>query len=251
MGVRELHDELLAIQPEGTSHDADACEFCTPALPSTADDSSGGGDMSDPKTYSQDELDAAIASAVQDAVGPVASELADLRASQEAAEVDARIAEVRAELSGKIETLEGELEAAQSQATEAAQARDDVVAWLEAEKETAEQAALRAQRRDERLAAVKEVASFTDEELEARADRWADMADEDFAALVEDLKVVAVPAGDGSGDGAGDGTNESGALIPDTAMRSDRVDDSRKTSDMSAIRDALRLGQGRADLATL
>lgn len=185
--LKAEHDRLLASKPEGLEHDAIECEFCEPELATktgTATNSAKGGDMS---TYTEDELQAAIAAAVK----PVQDELASFKASQEAEEVEARIAEAKAEAEEAKAEVEKQLDTVTLERDEAVKAKTELEEYLAEEAKKVEEAAAFAAKRDERVAQVKEVASFSDEHIEASADRWTAMADEDFAGLLEDWKAVA------------------------------------------------------------
>lgn len=184
--LRAEHDRLLAVKPEGLEHDALECQFCeaeqatVTGTPTTANE---GGDMS---TYTEDELQAAIEAAVK----PVREELDSFKASQEAEEVEARIAQAKAEADEAKAEVEKQLDTVTLERDEAVKAKTELEEYLADEAKKAEEAAEFAAKRDERVAQVKEVASFDDEYVNTHADRWTAMADEDFAGLLEDWKVV-------------------------------------------------------------
>lgn len=206
--------------------------------------------MSD-KTYTQEELEAAVATAVEAATKSLSDEVADLRTDQEQAAVEARIAEVRTELQAALEAAEAAKEQAEAEATEAREAHEGLVSYLTGEVEAAEAAAALAAKADERVAVVKEIATYTDEYLETRATRWAEMADEDFDAFVEDLKSTVEAAKAAASDGSGAGNEEGSSLIPETAMSTERAG-STDTSNMSAVRGVLALSRSvRGDLSNL
>lgn len=225
--LRQIHDELLAKKPEDTTHDEGNCPFCQSADQSDGTSSSSeGGVMS--KTYSQEELDAAIAAAVK----PLEETLQEVKAGQEQSEVEQRHAKEKAELEASIADLQTQLDTATLKASEAEKKHDELVAFLEAEQAKAEAAAEIARRREERLAAVKQVASFPDEYVEANADRWAAMADEDFVAMTDGFKAIASkPAGDESDD------NSDETLAGKTAMIASRNDGSEGKSGVRDIFD--------------
>jgi multidrug efflux pump subunit AcrA (membrane-fusion protein) len=188
MDFKQQHDQLLENMPEGVSHDTASCIICNPDASVNADatssNSTEGGDM---KTYTEDEL----AAAVREAMAPLQAELDTVRASQAEEEIANRIEAAKAEVAAQVSELQLELDKAELRATEAEKSRDESVAWLEAEATAAEQAALAEARKSERLDSIKEVASFSDEYVAANLDRWVAMDDEAFAAYLEDLKAVA------------------------------------------------------------
>jgi hypothetical protein len=185
MDLKQEHDELLAQKPEGVDHDASLCVFCNPDLQHNGeDDESLGGDMS--KTFSEDELNAAV----QAAVAPVQAELDQLRATLAEGEVEAKVAAVAAEADARVTDLQAQLDAAEVRAQEAVASRDELVAWLDGEREAAELAAAIEFRRAERLAAVSEAGLFSDEHIAAHLDRWVALDDDVFQAQLEDWKAI-------------------------------------------------------------
>lgn len=184
--LRQIHDELLKSKPEMASHDADQCPLCADQIDGTS--SPAGGEMSD-KQFTQEELDAAVAEALK----PIQEELKGLRANASKSEVEASIAE----MDSKIKELQSQLDAAVLETQNAKQEKADLEAKIEAEKQAEENAKALAARKDERLAKVGEVASFPEEYLQANADRWAAMSDEDFDAAVNDWKTISVKKTEG------------------------------------------------------
>jgi fibronectin type 3 domain-containing protein len=236
MDLKELHDQLLENTPSGVEHDAADCPLCADHNDG-ASSSSEGGVMS--KTYSQDELDAAVAAAVK----PLEDTLQDLKAGVEQSEIEQRHAKEKAELESKISEIQAQLDSAVLKAAEAEKQHTELVAFLEAEQAKADAAAEIARRREDRLAVVKQVASFPDEYMEANADRWAALADEDFAALTEDWKAIASkPAGDESDD------NSDQMPAGQTAMVASRNDES---DGKSAVRDIFDLTLSGVDPRTV
>ncbi len=176
--LKALHDLLLAGKPEGATHPAD-CPICAIAP--------GPQEGADLKTYTEDELRAAV----EAAVGELRTDLDTFRASQEAVAVDARITKAVTEatepLSAKITELQTDLDAAVL-ATAAEKARADT---LETEMMEAAEAAIYAARKDERLAKVADVAAFPQAYVEANAERFAAMSDEDFEARLDEYRQIA------------------------------------------------------------
>lgn len=151
------------------------------------------------RTYSEDEVRAQVSAAVDQAVGDLRTQLADLRSSQEQAAVEARITEAVAEavtpLTAQVTDLQTQLDAATLEAAAQTTRADG----LQAAVEQAATDAVIASRRDERLAQVKEAApGFKEEYLTANADRWAAMEEPEFASRLEEYRAAStgVPAGD-------------------------------------------------------
>lgn len=176
--LKALHDLLLAGKPAGATH-PDDCPVCA-----TAPGPQEGADLN---TYTEDELRVAV----EAAVGDLKAELDTFRSSQEAAAVDARITksvtEATEPLSAKITELQADLDAAVL-ATAAEKARADT---LETEKMEAAEALIASARKEERLAKVAEVAAFPQAYLDANAERFAAMSDEDFEARLEEYRQIA------------------------------------------------------------
>lgn len=154
----------------------------------------GGTQMAD-KTFTEDELKAAIA----DAVAPLQAKLDAYDADATEAAHAAKVAAVTAEYDAKLEELQLALDTAVLEAEASKTELADLHAWLASESEAAEKAAEIAARRDERLALVKESASFPDEYMTANADRWAELSEEVFTALLDDYKAVSVKSTDDEG----------------------------------------------------
>lgn len=221
--LKAEHDRLLATKPEGLEHDAIECQFCEAevATETEATTTAKGGDMS---TYTEDELQAAIAAAV----APVREELDSFKASQEAEEVEARIAAAKAEAEEARVEAETKLDTVTLERDEAVQAKADLEAYLAEEARKVEEAAELAARRDERVAQVKEVASFSDEHVEASADRWTAMDDDAFAGLLEDWKAVKASKEEG-------GSTET-KIPAGTAMTATRDEGGAGAVDAAAVR---------------
>lgn len=148
-----------------------------------------GGDMSD-KTYTEDDLKAAVA----EALAPVQAELDQLRLKDKASETDAAIEQVKAEYTSTIEDLQRQLDEEAIKAESARNELANVVSYLEAEVNAEAERAEFEARRAARIEAVNEVAEFPEDRLEASADRWAKMSDEEFASLLEDFAAAAAPS---------------------------------------------------------
>lgn len=211
--LNDLHDLLLELKPEGSSHDEATCDFCLGVVNEVASAStdSSGGSVSE-KTYTEAEFNA-LAGEVADLKG----KLVELSAAAEASNVDARIAAAKAEVEAQVADLQSKLDAAVLEAEAVKTEKEAIVAFLEGEKTAAEEAAALLARKDERLAKVKEAASFPETYLAENADRFAAMSDEAFEAALEDWKAAGVKKAEAA-SGAGE--------IPDaTAMTASRSTD--------------------------
>ncbi len=187
------------------------------------DSNEGGKHMAD-KTYNEDELQAAVASAI----APLQAALAELQAKDNEAAHEAALETLKAEYDGQLEELQKSLDTAVLEGTASKTELAEVYAWLEGEKSAADKAAEVAARRDERLAKVKEFASFPEEYVTANADRWAGLDEETFEALLDDYKAVSKVAGEGSGDeGATDAALASTAMKAAAEKKTDAVTDRR------------------------
>lgn len=179
--LRVLHDQLLANKPAAGTHDAASCAFCTPSQPSP------GGAVVTAPNLTQADLDAAV----EAAVASLRKEVTELRASQEAeaiaASTAAAVATATEPLAAQVTQLQTDLDAAKLEAV-AEKARADTSEAAQAEAVRAGEVAAR---RDERLKAVAAAAPGFDEAyLAANADRWAEMADDEFATRIEDYAAA-------------------------------------------------------------
>lgn len=188
MSLQSLHDKMLEEMPERAQHDSAECPFCNPQ-----NSTETGGNMSE-TSFTKDEVQAQVAAAVADATKAISEELEAFKASQEAAEVEARIAEAKAELEERVSGLQAELDAKVIEAETAKNAHAELVALLEAEEARVAEEAAAAERRDARVAAVSEAASFSEDYIAANADRWSALDDDTFEALLADYKAVAEKA---------------------------------------------------------
>lgn len=151
------------------------------------------------RTFSEDEVRAQVTVAVDQAVGDLRTQLADLRSSQEQAAIETRIAEAVAEAVGPLTAQVAELQTQLDTATLEAAGEKARADSLQAAVEKAATDAEIASRKDDRLAKVKEAApGFKDEYLTANADRWAAMEDAEFATRLDEYRAASngAPAGD-------------------------------------------------------
>lgn len=189
--LRAIHDRLLEVMPEGAEHEAGSCPLCV-AMDAIDHDRTPGGVM--PETFTQDELDAAIAAAS----GPLQQRLAELEAQVKETEVGRAVAEVSAAKETEISDLQTQLDAATVARTAAETALAETQQYWADAIAAHEQAAEIAARKDERTAKAKELGVFTEDYVVSNADRFAAMSDEDFAARIEEWRLIAkreVPVG--------------------------------------------------------
>lgn len=180
-----LHDLLLKTNPElAQEHAASGeCPFC-------AEDDNPEGGVSD-KTYTEEQVKAAVDEAVAAARTELEARIEELEAVKEKSEIDVAVAAATEELTTKVADLESKLDEKTIEANTAAERVEAIETYLTEVAEAAEKAAEVAARKEERVTAVRDVANFSDEEIADRADRWAEMAAEDFERQLEDYKAIA------------------------------------------------------------
>lgn len=184
--LKEMHDRLVASRPENASC-PDDCPFCSGEY---ANFIAGGSDVSD-KTYTEDEIAAAVTKATAD----LRAELDAFKTSAETAEVEARIAAAKAEADTKVAELETRIDTLVVEAEAAKTERDAITAWLDAEAAKVVAEAEAAARLDSRVAAVAEVITFPAERIAERSSTWASLNDEQFEALLADYKALDAKSG--------------------------------------------------------
>lgn len=143
--------------------------------------------MSDPVTYTEAELKAAVDKAVAEATAEMQAKLAELANSQ----AEAASAQAKSDLEAQVADLQAKLDAAVLEAAQAKEEKENLQKAWDEEKAAEEEAKALAARRDERLAKVKEVANFPEDYLEQNGDRFAALSDEDFEARLEEWRVIA------------------------------------------------------------
>lgn len=191
--LKKMHDLALSEMPEGASHDEDSCDFCK-ADKASLDHPRGENIV---ETFTKEQHEQALAEALK----PLQDEIASLKAARADDEVAKAVEAAKAEAAEELSKVQADLDAAQIEKNAAIDAAEAAKAEFESFKfelvqiEEAEKAARDAEaRKAERVEKVKEVAKFDDEQIAAKADRWAAMNDDDFASLVEDYKAVAEKA---------------------------------------------------------
>lgn len=150
--------------------------------------------MTEAKTYTEDELAAAINKAAADAVAPLETKIAELEGNEHQAALTRAVSEAKAEVQAQLDELQAKLDTATVELT----AKAERVEALEAEKVAAEEAATQQaaldSRRDERLTKVKEAEVLSDEYVAEHADHFVAMSDEEFETSLETWKAVAAAA---------------------------------------------------------
>lgn len=202
MSAKELHDRWLEQKVEGAKH-PDDCPFCQEVEEPTG----GTGDSMSDKTYTSEELAAAVALAVK----PLEDKITELEAKDAEAETETKIAEAKAELETKISELSTALDVKVAEVEAAKKELEDLKTYLDAEKARVDEEAAREARKSERVEQVKENANYPDDYLNGQADRWAAMSDEEFAGLIDDLKAAGVKKADEEDDSLPADTKLTGA----------------------------------------
>lgn len=211
--LRKQHDDLLANKPEEMSdgefaalieNHKETCPFCNDKL--IANDDPEGGDMD--KTFTQEELDAAVLAAV----APIQAELKSLKDAAAEGEVETRVAEAKAERDQEVADLQAQLDEAVNAKGAAETELANALAYLKAESEASELAELFTAIKVDRKAKIEEVANFPEEYLEANLDRWCEKDEEEFAAMLADWKIASTPKVESA----------AGETVVETAMKNTR-----------------------------
>lgn len=179
--VQAAHDELLRAMPEGASHVG--CPMCHPGDGDSGQSKEVAG-VVDERTFSQTEHIALLTDAVTRETAALTTAKEDLE-NQVSALQDEK-ASANSDLQAQIDVLEAEKANAEKAAA------DTKVEFETFKSELAEMAAV-AGRRTERVSRIKAANSALSEDYftDARADRWAQMAEETFEALVADITEAA------------------------------------------------------------
>jgi len=193
-----MHDLLLENQPEGARHDSSICPVC--ADKAQADPSSriphGGnagpdvseanentpsteGGIPDPMsdTISKETHDALLAKAVTDATADAASKIDELTKANEKLTADnAALSSAKTTLESDNAELNKKLDAAEVEKNAAVEKASKAEQELEQTKADAAKADVASTRSTQ----VRNLKLFTDEQISERADRWAELSDEDW-----------------------------------------------------------------------
>lgn len=197
--VQRAHDELLAAKPQGASHDD--CPLCHP----------GAGSMETTKEVAVAEGDRTFTEAQHFALltDAVARETANLSTAKEELESkNAALETEKVELSATNTDLQSRIDVVEAEKAAAEQARDTVQAEFDAYKAAETEKAEVEARKADRLSQIKAANSALGEDYftEARTQRWAEMSDETFTALVADITEAAAAMGMHKYDAGEDGS---------------------------------------------
>ena len=200
--IRALHDRLLEVKPDGASHDEGDCPLCAVMA---ADTRTQGGVMAE---FTQQDLDAAVTAAT----GPLQQKLTELEAQAQETEVGKAVAAAVAERETQIAGLQTQLDSATAARTAAESKLSETEQFWTDAITAHEEAAATAARRDQRVGQAAELGVFNEEYISQNADRFAAMSDDDFAARLEEWRLIAAEA------------KPAGATVPDrTAMTASRT----------------------------
>lgn len=155
---RVVHDWLLEHKPEAANHDATNCSFCVEKA------STEENKVAEDKIFTQEQHEQLLAAAVESAISEATSKM-----DAEVLRLNEKVEELEMATEGKDQTI------------------DELKASIEERDEKARLAELAAERRE----LVRAKANFTDEQLDARAESWAKMEEDEFNAYLEDIEAVA------------------------------------------------------------
>jgi len=250
--ARRMHDDLLASQPEGASHNADICPFCVDQATQDASTASrnppadGGPDVSETQptpdehggrdthpmsdTISKETHEALLAKAVSDATS--ATEKALETKTQESKDLAAKTEKLEADnasLKADNERLNSELDTAQVSLKAANELESDLAAK--------DEAATKAEIASKRGEQVKNLKLYDDQYVAERASAWAELTDEAWEQRLEEWSKLK-PAKDAapSSDHASAMSGTSGDLTKEPSSTDAAGDQStKKTSARRAV----------------
>jgi hypothetical protein len=172
--AKQVHDLLMASQPEGAPHDRETCGYCL--MPNE------GGSVAG-RTYTEDELN--------DAVNPLLAKMSELQEQIRTLTVEGQVETVRAESEVEMNSLQAKLDAKE---LERQAATEELAAFkAAAEKKDADdkEAKEKEDRKDEREKDAKEKAGFSDDYIKDNLDRWAGLSDEAWTERLADWAAIA------------------------------------------------------------
>lgn len=191
--LKVLHDQLLASKPEEATHDEATCPLCAVEADATHDTNSGG---SMPESFTQADVDAAVAAATSD----LQKRLEELGAQVRDTEVGQAVADAVTAKETEVSELQDKLDAAEAARTAAENKLSETEKfWADAIAE-AEEAAQVAARRDERVAEAKKAGLLSETYIDENADRFAAMSDEDFKGRLDEWRAIAAATGGKTAD---------------------------------------------------
>ena len=251
-----LHDDLMALQPDGARHDADTCPFClekaaqqgeTPAsgpsgsLPSGAasdqppHEEGGTTEVSD-NTITQETHQALLEKALKDATADLSSQLSAKTDEASALATDKAELETKvAELAEENTRLNSDLDKAQVEL----KAATDEVASLKSDIEAKDEAARKAEIASARASQVENLGLFSKDYIGDKASKWADLAEEDWAEKLEEWRSIKPATAEG--DEASSETDSASAMSGTSEELTTEPTDEASASDKSARRAALGL----------
>lgn len=147
-----------------------------------------------PETFTQGDIDAAVTAATDS----LQKRLSELESQAQETEVGRAVAEATATKDTEISTLQQQLDTATAERTAVeSKLTETETFWTDAI--TAQQAAVElAQRREKRMAEAKAAGVFDEDYLTKNADRFAAMSDDDFAARLDEWRLIAAKSGSGT-----------------------------------------------------
>lgn len=211
-------------------HDEATCPLCAMENVETHDTNPGG---SMPESFTQAEVDAAVAAATAD----LQTRLEELGAQVRDTEVGRAVADAVAAKEAEVSELQSKLDAAEAARTAAEHKLTETEQfWADAITAHEEQATVAA-RREQRVAEAKSAGVLSEDYVDEHADRFAAMSDEDFTARLDEWRAIAAATG------------ASTTSIPSkTALVAARAADEKPTSALAYITD---LRRARVDPRTL
>jgi hypothetical protein len=144
-----------------------------------------------PESFSQEDLDAAVATAV----GPLQKRLGELEAQVQESEVGRAVADATEAKDAEISRLQQAVDAAEAARTAAESKLTETEQFWSTAIAEAEAAVELAARKEQRVAAAAEAGVFSEDYIKENADRFAAMSDEDFTARLEEWRLIAAKAG--------------------------------------------------------
>jgi uncharacterized coiled-coil protein SlyX len=189
--LRALHDRLLEVMPQGAEHKEGDCPICSVTAAETI--RTQGGVM--PEQFTQSDMDAAVAAAT----GPLQQRLAELEAQAQESEVGKAVAQAVGERETQIADLQTQLDTATAARTAAETKLAETEKYWVDTIAAHEEAVTMAARKEQRVGQATELGVFDAKYIEANADRFAAMSDEDFAARIDEWKLIAASAKPGEG----------------------------------------------------
>lgn len=228
-GLKTLHDFLLAQMPDGT-HPSGDCPIC--AGEEITNHDTPGGSM--PETFTQDDIDTAIAAATSG----LQQRLVELEAQVQDSEIGKAIASATAEKEAAIAELQTKLDAAEAAKTAAENKLVETEQYWANAIEEQEAAAAFAARKEQRTAEAREAGVFSDEYITANSDRFAAYNDDDWTERLTEWALITAQSGKATASvnsatpattalraaRADTGTTKESSLSLLTTLRAERID---------------------------